>query len=544
MKLFIDGNLIGSNSITSAQNYSGFWRVGYDNLTYWANAPSSQRFNGMIDEISVVYDATSPDRIKLVYESRKTSASWLTVENTYVLPLISITQLVSAVAETSLTVHVVDISLSQPVSKSSPTSVVVKLGLYGNAQSGLDFDPIPSTVTLQLPADSTHTTVSMHLRPIEDTLTEGNEVVGIYLIPDTTYRLSDNDSAAIQITDNDQKYPPEIISGPSNVSVLEGDPASFSINLNGTPPFSYQWRRNGTPIGTTESALYSIPFVTRADSGTLVDCIVSNSTGKDTSNSALLSVTLRPEAPILIKHPQSTILAEGDTLTLKVSVSGTAPFSFQWYSNSVAISGATDSIYKKGPVGLLDNDKQYYCIVTNSVAGIQSRNALLTVRRPSSQTVIITGDLLTSRNIRVGIQDETMMNFIVRLYTSMVSDSAIYTESFLDTNNQAIPVKDGKFAVHLGTGKTNDNLSETVRLHPNLFVSFSIASIGGNFETLDRKVPFTASPYALSSLPQVLKGIVNPDSAMIEAPIGTHYVRTGTNDTYIRTFRGWARMGN
>jgi hypothetical protein len=543
MKLFVDGVQIASNSVTSSQNYSGFWRIGYDNLTGWSNVPSSQRFNGQIDEVAITYSASTSDRIKLLYESRKASASWLLIEKMYDSPIISLNQFISAVAETSLVANIVNVTLSLTTPRTSPITFTVNLGIFGNAQSITDFDPLPTFVNLLLAAESTHTTVPLYLTPVEDTLNEGDEILGIYIAPDTTYRLGSSDSVAIQITDNDQKYPPQITANPVNLSVLEGDPATFSVSITGTPPFTYQWRRNGIPTGFG-SGLYSIPFVTRADSGARFDCIVINSVGRDTTGSALLSVSLRPEAPIIVKHPQAQLLAEGDTLELNIAVTGTAPFTYQWFCNGVAITDATDSVYRTGPVGIGDNGKKFYCMVTNNVAGMQSRNALLTVRRPSSQTVIITGDLLTSRNIRVGIQDETKMNFIVRLYSSVTSDSAIYEEMFLDSNNQAITVKDGKFAIHLGTGKTDDNLAEIVRTYPNIFVSFSIASIGGSFETLDRKVPFTASPYALSSLPQLLKGIVNPDSAMIEAPIGTHYVRTSTNDTYIRTYRGWTRMGD
>jgi hypothetical protein len=331
-----------------------------------------------------------------------------------------------------------------------------------------------------------------------------------------------------------------VITNPTGHAVLEGDVATFTVGVTGTEPFTYQWRRNGLSIGPN-SASYTIPSVSRTDSGSVYDCIITNSVGSDTSHQATLSVSVRPEAPWIVLHPDAQLIAEGDSVEFKVSVKGTPPFTYQWYCNS-ALAGKVDSVLQIGPVSLADNGKKYYCQISNSVSSILSRSALLTVRRPSSQTVIITGDLMTTRNIRVGIQDETRMNFIVRLYASIISDSAIYMESFLDSNNQAIAVKDGKFAIHLGTGKTSGNLAEVVRLYPNIFVSFSIASIGGNFETLNRKVPFTASPYSLSSLPQILKGIVSPDSAMIEAPVGTHYIRTNTNDTYLRTFRGWARM--
>ncbi|MFF3330097.1 LamG-like jellyroll fold domain-containing protein [Streptomyces sp. NPDC002888] len=54
MKLYVDGALRASNLlITSSENYSGFWRVGGDNLDNWPNRPSSRFLTGQIDEVAV-----------------------------------------------------------------------------------------------------------------------------------------------------------------------------------------------------------------------------------------------------------------------------------------------------------------------------------------------------------------------------------------------------------------------------------------------------------------------------------------------------------
>ncbi|WP_255513602.1 PKD domain-containing protein [Homoserinibacter sp. GY 40078] len=57
MKLYVDGVLVGTNPQTSAENYTGYWRVGGD--TTWAGASSSW-FSGVIDEFAV-YDIALPD---------------------------------------------------------------------------------------------------------------------------------------------------------------------------------------------------------------------------------------------------------------------------------------------------------------------------------------------------------------------------------------------------------------------------------------------------------------------------------------------------
>ncbi len=52
-KLYLDGQLTGSDPlVTTGEDYSGFWRAGYDNLSGWPNNPSNFYFNGALDEFA------------------------------------------------------------------------------------------------------------------------------------------------------------------------------------------------------------------------------------------------------------------------------------------------------------------------------------------------------------------------------------------------------------------------------------------------------------------------------------------------------------
>jgi len=53
MSLYVDGVLAGTNANTQAQQFIGYWRVGYDNLNGWPNQPSSYAFAGSVDEFTV-----------------------------------------------------------------------------------------------------------------------------------------------------------------------------------------------------------------------------------------------------------------------------------------------------------------------------------------------------------------------------------------------------------------------------------------------------------------------------------------------------------
>lgn len=52
-ELFVDGVSQGTNAAGAAQAYSGYWRVGADNLNGWPNQPASAAMVGAIDEAAV-----------------------------------------------------------------------------------------------------------------------------------------------------------------------------------------------------------------------------------------------------------------------------------------------------------------------------------------------------------------------------------------------------------------------------------------------------------------------------------------------------------
>jgi hypothetical protein len=52
---------------TSGQPYSGYWRVGGDNLGGWPNQPASNYLSGSIDEVSIYPTALTKDQVMAQY---------------------------------------------------------------------------------------------------------------------------------------------------------------------------------------------------------------------------------------------------------------------------------------------------------------------------------------------------------------------------------------------------------------------------------------------------------------------------------------------
>ncbi len=88
---------------------------------------------------------------------------------------------------------------------------------------------------------------------------------------------------------------PAINAQPAHTATCNGPSVGFALAASGTPPFTYQWRRNGTPIdpqanASAATATLTIPSVQVGDSGSY-DCTITNACGSATSNAATLAVT-------------------------------------------------------------------------------------------------------------------------------------------------------------------------------------------------------------------------------------------------------------
>ena len=71
MALYVDGQLVGSNTDARAQSYLGYWRVGGDNLDGWPNRPTSRWLNGAVDDFAVYPRALSAATVTDHYDIGK-----------------------------------------------------------------------------------------------------------------------------------------------------------------------------------------------------------------------------------------------------------------------------------------------------------------------------------------------------------------------------------------------------------------------------------------------------------------------------------------
>ncbi|MCX4728534.1 LamG domain-containing protein [Streptomyces sp. NBC_01306] len=73
MRLYVDGHLLKSNTVTKSESSSGYWRVGGDSLAGWPSRPTSDFFKGDLDETAVYPGVLSAARVASHYTLGKSA---------------------------------------------------------------------------------------------------------------------------------------------------------------------------------------------------------------------------------------------------------------------------------------------------------------------------------------------------------------------------------------------------------------------------------------------------------------------------------------
>lgn len=206
---------------------------------------------------------------------------------------------------------------------------------------------------------------------------------------------------------------PVITTPPANQTVAQNSQVVFTVTATGSDPLTYQWLKNGIKLANSgnisgvNTAALTLANVQAINSGSY-SVVVSNNYGSATSVAATLTVLA---APVITTSPASRSAKPGATTIFAVTATGSAPLSYQWFKNGVAladggnISGATTGSLSIS--ALTTNDAAvYFVTVSNLVGSATSGNATLTLlgsvakpvilAHPTNQTAIANHDVVFS----------------------------------------------------------------------------------------------------------------------------------------------------
>jgi hypothetical protein len=194
---------------------------------------------------------------------------------------------------------------------------------------------------------------------------------------------------------------PRITVAPANVTIPQGQVATFTSTTFGSSNLVYQWQVNGIPItsdgplpagapaGTTavvsgsSTGTLTVSNATFLDSGETYSLTVTNNFGTAGPDSATLTVDA---APVLSGSDLPTTLTAvgGFPFSLSAKFLGSLPLYYQWYYNaaplgsSTRISGVNTNTLIVSPAQMSDAGT-YQLIVSNNSGTNQTAQAVISV---------------------------------------------------------------------------------------------------------------------------------------------------------------------
>jgi len=188
--------------------------------------------------------------------------------------------------------------------------------------------------------------------------TQGNIMIG-YLDPYTSIAKPAKDAFAlfanlrVEDLSTPALTPPIIASPPGSQAVGAGGSATFTVTAAGSPPFAYQWRRDGTNLPGATGSSFTLANVQPADGG-LYDVLVSNPAGHAASAPAVLTVAA-PEVQFL----SASVLTNGQ---VQLIFSGLPGQSYLIYASTNLVNWTPISVLavSGGPLPFIDPEAADY----------------------------------------------------------------------------------------------------------------------------------------------------------------------------------------
>jgi len=223
------------------------------------------------------------------------------------------------------------------------------------------------------------------------------------------------------------------ITGPTNITVIQGNSAMFSATASGVPVPTLQWLdQTQTPIPGATNGILTIANVQYSQNGYPYYVVASNSVGSVT-NSAILTVLVPPS---ITSQPASVIVTNTQSTSFTVIADGVPSVAYQWYKNGIAIPVASNNTVTSATLAIAsvlpgDASASYSCLITNLAGTTNTVSVSLTVNSLMSATAF------GPANGATGICYDTPLTITFNSPPKVGTSGKIY---IYDTTNSATPI--------------------------------------------------------------------------------------------------------
>ncbi|CAM2068467.1 Immunoglobulin domain-containing protein [Sulfidibacter corallicola] len=167
---------------------------------------------------------------------------------------------------------------------------------------------------------------------------------------------------------------------PPSHDLCAGEPLILSVEAAGSPPITYQWRRDGIDLPGATLAQLHVPNTEETDSGAYT-CVATNPAGTGTSDAAVIAVGA---APRMLSPPRVPIACAGQSVTLRFDMDG-PELGYRWQKDGTDLPGA-DGADLTLPAFDQEDVGAYRCIVTNACGTTTTPDLPLTLDQPVALT--------------------------------------------------------------------------------------------------------------------------------------------------------------
>src|SRR5439155_6262127 len=144
----------------------------------------------------------------------------------------------------------------------------------------------------------------------------------------------------------------------TDLETCQGQDADFDMVASGVGPFDYQWRLDGTALGTNGPSL-TIPTTELSLGDHALTVEVTGQCGPTLTNAATLTI----QEPTTASELTDLVRYSGQSASFNIIASGAGQLSYQWRKNGVEIPGETNSTLIL--VSLTDADAASYSAVVS-----------------------------------------------------------------------------------------------------------------------------------------------------------------------------------
>lgn len=245
-----------------------------------------------------------------------------------------------------------------PVNMSQPQSSrrTIPLSIQHRTTSSADFTISSNSVVFE--PDQTEAYVFLSI--VNDNLDEVDEVFYLKLADGPGYNLYGGRQAVV-IMDDDTAV--QIIRDPFDQLTATGGSISLDVEVEGSDPFTFQWRRDGVAIPGAVQQNLTIENAKLSDGGRY-DVVVTNRVGSVTSATA--------DVAVMDSNERFFPVAAGGNASLSLNINAPpGSVTFQWISamtgtpvsDDARITGSTTKTLTISNV-TVDDEGDYVCVVT------------------------------------------------------------------------------------------------------------------------------------------------------------------------------------